>query len=135
VLVRGEGDVCEVCIIRTRTKPKSCRVFPSKTSFTWAGFTGRGVITSVSCTPLGTVSIMRAYKSAHVEAKRSGELANLRAVNEIFCGRMQCRTHERMVALLSLPKMRLSELVVALNPTTSGFFVVPEMYSVALHSG
>jgi hypothetical protein len=40
-----------------------------------------------------------------------------------------------MVAFPSLPKMRLSELVVSLNPTTSGFFVVPEIYSAALHSG
>jgi hypothetical protein len=43
-------------------------------------------------------------------------------------------THERIVAFPSLPKMRLSELVVSLDPTTSGFFVVPAIYSAALHS-
>jgi hypothetical protein len=33
------------------------------------GLTGNGVITSVSWTPLGTVSIMRAKRSAQVDAK------------------------------------------------------------------
>jgi hypothetical protein len=40
-----------------------------------------------------------------------------------------------MVTLPSLAKMRLSEFVVSLEPTTSGFCVVPEMYSVALQGG
>jgi hypothetical protein len=44
-------------------------------------------------------------------------------------------TYASIVALLSLPKIRLSEFVVSLKPTTSGFLVVPEIYSVALYSG
>jgi hypothetical protein len=40
-----------------------------------------------------------------------------------------------MVALPSLPKIRLSELVVSFIPTTSGSLVVPEMYSIALYDG
>jgi hypothetical protein len=103
-------------------------------SFTDDGFTGRGVITSVSSTPLGTVSSMRANKSAHVDAKRSGELANL-SCGQRYSTSKNPLTHESMVAFPSLPKMRLSELVVSLNPTISGFFVVPAIYSAALHSG
>jgi hypothetical protein len=38
-----------------------------------------------------------------------------------------------MVLFLSLLKMRRSELVVVLGPTTSGFLVVPLIYSVALY--
>jgi hypothetical protein len=37
-----------------------------------------------------------------------------------------------MVTLLSLPKIRPSEFVVPFKATTSGFCVVPAMYSVAL---
>ena len=36
------------------------------------------------------------------------------------------------VALPSLPKMRLSELVVSLKPTINGLLVVPARYSVNL---
>jgi hypothetical protein len=42
-------------------------------------------------------------------------------------------THESIVAFPSLPNIRLSELVVSLKPTTKGFCVVPEIYSVALN--
>ncbi len=45
------------------------------------------------------------------------------------------RTHEAMVAFRSLPKIRLSELVVSLWPTTRGLFVVPCTYSKALSGG
>lgn len=43
------------------------------------------------------------------------------------------KTHESIVTLPSLPKIRWSEFVVALVPTTNGFRVVPLIYSVALH--
>jgi hypothetical protein len=45
---------------------------------------------------------------------------------------MKKMAHEPMVAFPSLPKIRLSEFVVSFKPTTRGFCVVPEMYSVAL---
>lgn len=35
----------------------------------------------------------------------------------------------------SLPKIRLSEFVVSFAPTTSGLWVIPAMYSVALQNG
>ena len=41
-------------------------------------------------------------------------------------------TYRVMVELLSLPNMRLSELLVSFSPATSGFVVVPCMYSKAL---
>jgi hypothetical protein len=41
-------------------------------------------------------------------------------------------THAAIVILPSLEKIRLSELVVSLAPVTSGFWVVPAIYSVAL---
>jgi hypothetical protein len=78
---------------------------------------------------------MRAYKSAHVEANSSAEFANLQAVNPIFRERIHLCTHESMVWFPSLPKIRLSELAVSFNPTTSGSLLVPAIYSVALHSG
>jgi hypothetical protein len=102
------------------------------------GLTGSGEMTSVSCTSLGTVSIMRANKSAHVDAKSSGESANLyvsQHLTPLYGGKKMPPTHECMVAFPSLPKIRLSEFVVSFKPTTSGFCVEPEIYSVALPVG
>lgn len=119
---------------RTRTRPDNFSLSPFKTSATLAGLMGSGSITSVSSTPLGTVSSMRANMVAQVEANKSGDLANLRSQSESGGGPEEHSAYESMVALLSLAKMRLSELVVSLAPTTSGFCVVPAMYSVALQN-
>jgi hypothetical protein len=70
------------------------------------GLTGRGSITSVKVTVLGTVSSIRARSVAQVEPKRLGEFANA-----------------RMVMFPSLEKMRASERVVMFGPTTRGLFV------------
>lgn len=67
---------------RTRTRPDNFSLSPSKTSATLAGLMGSGSITSVSSTPLGTVSSMRANMVAQVEVKRSGDLANLCSQSE-----------------------------------------------------
>jgi hypothetical protein len=81
------------------------------------GLTDSGSITSVRATPRGTVSSIRASRVAHVERKRLGDSA------KAF-----------IVLLPSLEKMRASERVVTLYPTTSGFVVLPDTYSVALES-
>jgi hypothetical protein len=63
---------------------------------------------------------MRANSVAHVDANRSGDFAKLYGSewdNMVGTG----VAHDCMVTLPSLAKMRLSEFVVLLEPTTSGF--------------
>jgi hypothetical protein len=67
-------------------------------------------MTSVSVTERGTVLSMRARIAAQVALNTLGDCAKA-----------------RIVAFPSLEKMRASERVVTLAPTTSGLFVDPEM--------
>lgn len=118
--------------VHTRTSPDSFNASPWSTSAILAGFTGRGSITSVNSTPRGTVFNIRANSVAQVDANSSGDLANLSESKRVNRETTVCSTHEDMVAFPSLAKMRLSEFVVSLAPTTRGYWVVPEIYSVAL---
>jgi hypothetical protein len=47
------------------------------------GFTGRGSMISVSCTPCGTVFNIRSKRLAQIEKKRSFDWANLQAKDEL----------------------------------------------------
>lgn len=88
-----------------------------KVSATPCGLTGSGSMTSVNTTPVGTVSSMRANKSVHVDAKSLGDSAKLSrngCVSRDSQSSTAIETHLRIVALLSLEKMRLSEFVVSL---------------------
>lgn len=114
----------------------SCiRPFPTHLSWKPTGFASKGSTTSVNVTPAGTVSIMRANRSAHVLRNTDGSV-NLEVKR---CQYIHYRTnsavggtHVDMVLLPSLLKIRKSDLVVTLWPTTSGFAVVPSRYSVTL---
>jgi hypothetical protein len=89
-----------------------------------------GSTTSDSPTPLGTVLIIRSNRLLHVLLKSCGlamldkglEDGNKNNRNMNLC----------MVKFPSLEKIRRSELVVALGPTTKGLFVVPSRYSITL---
>lgn len=73
-----ELQLCSGRVSRhTLTSPENCTVPLSNSIVGISGLTGRGVMTSVSSTPFGTVSSMRANKVAHVDAYSSGDFANL----------------------------------------------------------
>jgi hypothetical protein len=100
-----------------------------------SAFAFGGWSTSVSVTPLGTVSIILAINLEQVWAKTSAELASLVRKVTLVCAtvyRGEITTHAFMVTFLSLLKIRMSDCIVTFGVTTSGFLVVPWMYSTAL---
>lgn len=108
-------------IISTLTEPPNRRMSPSKVSLRSRGLTGNGVMISVSWTVRGTVLSIRANSSAHVDAKSSGEPAKLCDNQRDIGSRQRKKTHEPIV---SSPPLRPSELILASEPTTSGFWPV-----------
>lgn len=97
--------------------------------------TGRGLITSDSCTPLGTLLIIRSMRSPQVLEYASGEEMLQRDMTHEHHGMREDKfIYLFIVTLLSLLNMRKSEVTVWLEFTTRGFFVVPARYSVTLIS-